>query len=148
MKSLGNFPDPFLAEIAGQPAALRRAAAGLGDQLGVLGELGREAPGRRTVLTGMGSSHDACYPVAIDLARSGRAAVHLDSSELLHFHAGMLGPDLVVAVSQSGASAEVVTQARTLARRTPRPMLLAVTNGCDNPLAEVADLVLDTRAGP
>ena len=32
VKSLGNFPDPFSAEIAGQPEALRRAAAGLRDQ--------------------------------------------------------------------------------------------------------------------
>ncbi len=39
MKSLGNFPDPFIAEIAGQPDALRRAAAGLDEQSSTLERL-------------------------------------------------------------------------------------------------------------
>ena len=30
--SLGNFPDIFMAEIAGQPAAIRRAAAAAVEQ--------------------------------------------------------------------------------------------------------------------
>ena len=58
----------------------------------------------------MGSSYDACYP-AVDRARAPRASppLHVDSSELLHFRADVLGrTPLLVAVSQSGESAEVV----------------------------------------
>ena len=61
----------------------------------------------------------------------------------------MLGPrTLLVVVSQSGESAEVVRLGRQLRTRTERPRLVAVTNGLASPLAAIADLVLDTRAGP
>jgi glucosamine--fructose-6-phosphate aminotransferase (isomerizing) len=53
----------------------------------------------------------------------------------------------VVAVSQSGESAEVVRLARLVQRRGDRPTLVTVTNGTANPLAAAADLALDSQAG-
>jgi glucosamine--fructose-6-phosphate aminotransferase (isomerizing) len=148
MKSLGNFPDPFIAEIAGQPDALRRAASGLGDQRSILEAIALEAAGRTLVFTGMGSSYDACYPAVAELARAGVAAIMLDSAELLHFRSGMLGPStLLVAVSQSGESVEVVRLVDRLPARPDRPMVVAITNGATNTLASSADRSLDTRAG-
>lgn len=149
MKSLGNFPDPFIAEIAGQPDALRRAAVGIQDQAPALDEVLRRAAGRTLVFTGMGSSYDACYPAIAQLAQAGIAAIHVDAAELLHFRGRILGAHVVlVAVSQSGESAEVVRlveQARTGAAEGP--MVVTVTNGTENRVASVADLAFDTRAG-
>ena len=103
---------------------------------------------RTIVFTGMGSSYDACYPAVTELAQAGMAAVMLDSSELLHFRTGMLGPSsLLVAVSQSGESAEVVRVVREVLDRPEPPTVVAVTNGSDNTLATLADVALDTRAG-
>ena len=135
-----------MAEIAGQPGALRRAADGLEAQVGTLARIARAGHDRAVVLTGMGASYDACYPLASDLARGGRIAPMLDAAELLHFRRETLGVDtLVVAVSQSGSSAEVVRLAEELeVRGVP---LIAVTNGLDNPLARRATHVLDTGAG-
>ena len=148
MKSLGNFPDPFIAEIAGQPDALRRAASGLADQRSVLDDIARDGAGRIIVFTGMGSSYDACYPAVAELARAGVTAMMLDSAELLHFRMGMLGPSvLLVAVSQSGESIEVVRVIGGLAQRSERPMVVSITNGAANALASLADLSLDTRVG-
>ena len=148
MKSLGNFPDPFIAEIAGQPDALRRAGAGLQDQAPALTRIEEEATGRRVVFTGMGSSYDACYPAVVELAQAGRDALMLDAAELLHFRMGMLGPDtLVVAVSQSGESAEVVRAVEGMRERSDPPFVVSVTNGTANALHALADLGLDTRAG-
>lgn len=148
MKSLGNFPDPFIAGIAGQPDAIRRAAAGSSDQLPVLEAVAAAALDRTLVLTGMGSSYDACYPAVTLLARAGIPAIHVDAAELLHFRRNLLGPStLLLAVSQSGRSAEVVRVAEALAERRREAAVLAVTNGTDSPLAAVSDLVLDTRAG-
>jgi glucosamine--fructose-6-phosphate aminotransferase (isomerizing) len=148
MKSLGKFPDPFIAEISGQPDALRRAAAGLADQRDVLDALAELASGRALVFTGMGSSYDACYPAITELAERGVPAVMLSAAELVHFRSGLLGPStLVVAVSQSGESAEIVKLARVIRMRPDRAALLSVTNGPANPLAAAADLALDTRAG-
>lgn len=148
MKWLGKFPDPFIGEIAGQPDALRRAAAGLAAQRPALIEIADAARARSIAFTGMGSSYDACYPVVTDLARAGVIAVMVDASELLHFRRAMLdATTLVVAVSQSGESAEVVRLARALVELPRPPFLVAVTNGRTNTLAREAAVVLDTGAG-
>ena len=137
VKSLGKFPDPFIAEIAGQPDALRRAAAGLAEH----GRLGRCAHrrGGTLVFAGMGSSYDACYPAVTALARAGVAASMIDTAELLHFRLPMLGTDDdLVLVSQSGESAETVGVAREL-RRGATPRIVAVTNEPASSLAALAD---------
>ena len=148
MKSLGNFPDPFFAEILAQPEALRRAARGLVDQREVLRRVADLAKNDTVVLTGMGGSYAACYPLAADLAEAGRTAVMLGSAELLHFRIGILDPSTpVFVVSQSGESAELVHLAEAIRGRGGSPPVIAVTNGTDNSLARRADVVLDTRAG-
>jgi glutamine---fructose-6-phosphate transaminase (isomerizing) len=148
MRSLGKFPDPFIAEISGQPDALRRAAGGLTLDAAELDAIGCEARGRHLIFTGMGSSYDACYPAVTELAQAGIAATMIDAAELLHFRGAILGPDAVlVAVSQSGESAEVVRVVDRAIGATDRPFLVAVTNGPENTLARRADRVLDTRAG-
>jgi glutamine---fructose-6-phosphate transaminase (isomerizing) len=148
VESLGKFPDPFIGEIAGQPGALRRAAEGLTGQRGALLETADTHAGRTIVFTGMGSSYDACYPVVTGLARAGVIAAMVDAAELLHFRSAMLDAGtLVVAVSQSGESAEIVRLARALREMTDRPFLVGITNGETNMLARLADVVLDTRAG-
>jgi glucosamine--fructose-6-phosphate aminotransferase (isomerizing) len=145
MASWGTTADPFLIEVAGQPAALRRAVGALAGD--VLAELSKHAS-RLPVFTGMGASYHACYPAVNALASRGKAAVHADAGELLHFRLPLLDErTLLVAVSQSGRSAEVVRLAESLRAEASRPPLLAVTNGLDNPLARLADLALDTRAG-
>jgi glutamine---fructose-6-phosphate transaminase (isomerizing) len=147
VKSLGNFPDPFIAEIAGQPDALRRAADAAREQLPGLREIGSRAGGT-IVLSGMGSSYDACYPSVTALAGAGISALMLDAAELLHFRLPTVRhADLVILVSQSGESAETVRVADALRARGDAPVVVAVTNGASNSLASLADVTLDTRAG-
>jgi len=145
MESLGKFPDRFMAEIAGQPDAIRRARTAALDQAEALASI--RARGH-IVFTGMGSSYDACYPAVTALGSAGIAASMIDAAELLHFRLPAIAADtLVVCVSQSGRSAETVRVAEALAKRDPRPTVVAVTNGVDNPLAALAHVHLDTRAG-
>jgi glutamine---fructose-6-phosphate transaminase (isomerizing) len=148
VKSLGNFPDPFIAEIGGQPDALRRAAAAAREQHAALRVIGGRSV-RTLVFCGMGSSYDACYPSVTALASVGIAAVMLDAAELLHFRLPIVrGGDLLVLVSQSGESAETVRVAEAIRARGDAPTIVAVTNGTTNSLASLADVTLDTRAGP
>jgi glucosamine--fructose-6-phosphate aminotransferase (isomerizing) len=106
MKSLGNFPDPFIAEISRQPEAIRRAASGLAGQIHVLERVAAIGHGRTVVFTGMGSSYDACYPSVTALAAAGIPTLHVDASEVLHFRRNVLADaGLLVTVSQSGESA-------------------------------------------
>jgi glucosamine--fructose-6-phosphate aminotransferase (isomerizing) len=135
--------------MAGQPAAIRRAAAAAAVQADRIDGLRAEAGRRsRVVLTGMGSSYDACYPAATRLAAAGVLATMVDAAELLHFRLDALDSGaLLVCVSQSGESAETVRVVRALRERGDRPWIAAVTNGADSSLARLADTNLDTRGG-
>ena len=141
--------DLFLSEIREQPQAMRDAAAGLAGQRESLARLAEMAAARPPlILTGMGSSFDACLCTASALARHGLLSTSINSAELLHFRLDALGPEaLLVAISQSGNSIELVRIADALAARERRPRLVSITNGLDNPLARAADITLDTCAG-
>jgi glutamine---fructose-6-phosphate transaminase (isomerizing) len=142
--------DRYLEEILGQPGALERAGVAIGAQeptLRGLAELPRREP---VVLTGMGSSYDACLAAAAALGAAGELATTIDTAELLHTRRRSLRrAGLVILVSQSGRSAEALRLAETLAqdRGEPGPVLLTITNGADTPLAGLGELALDTRAG-
>jgi glucosamine--fructose-6-phosphate aminotransferase (isomerizing) len=141
--------DPFLAEITAQPDVLRSSAEGLNGQRQALDDLHEHAGRAGTVVfTGMGASYHASYPAISRLAAGGLPALLVDTAELLHFRMAMLdGRSLVVVVSQSGESAEVVRLAEELSGRPSRSLVVSVTNGADNRLAERADVALDTGAG-
>lgn len=140
----------FLAEIRGQPSALRRAADGLMEQAGTLGALATRAgpdSGLQVLFTGMGTSYHACYMPVTLLTGAGRWAGMSDTAELLHFRRPALrSQTLLIIVSQSGRSAEVIGLAEAT-KDGSRPLIVSVTNGLDNALAGTADIALDTRAG-
>lgn len=141
--------DRFLAEILEQPAALRRAGAGVVAQADVLARVADAAasPGS-IVLTGMGGSLDACLAAATALAAGGTFATVCSAGELLHFGLPALaGASVLVVVSQSGESAEVVRLADAVRALPARPLVVAVTNGQRTPLADRTDAMLDTCAG-
>lgn len=139
--------DPFLAEICEQPDAIVRAAEGLSTQasgMARIQELTRS--GGTLVLTGMGSSFEALGALESILNRHGRAALLINTAELLHFGLPLLRDGAaVIAVSQSGLSAEIVRLAEVVADLDCS--LIAVSNGVDNALAKAADVVVDIRAG-
>ncbi len=144
-------PDPYLAEILGQPAAFRRAAAAMAAQIDALRALAARDHRGPVVLTGMGSSFDACLAAAAALGGAGILATTVETAELLHVRRPMLGgAGLLVLVSQSGRSAEAVRLAEEVGGLDAgrRPLVLAVTNGTATPLAPLADLILDTDVGP
>lgn len=145
---VGSFPDRYLDELRGQPQALRRAAAGLSDQLAVLGRLAERAGSGPIVCTGMGGSYAVCHAPVTEMAGRALQVSMADAAELVDFRRPtLLSNTLLVAVSQSGESAEVVRLVNTLRSQASRPQIVSVTNGLNNPLAAGADLAFDTRAG-
>jgi glucosamine--fructose-6-phosphate aminotransferase (isomerizing) len=130
---------PYLADLLLQPTAVEATLAGLAMDDGI------EAPRfGRVVLTGMGSSLSALHPLAIRLVEHGITAIVIDTSELIHSMQGLLdATTLVVAVSQSGRSAEIVRLVEDARGAT----ILGVTNTADSPLARRANTVVLTHAG-
>lgn len=136
---------PYLRDLLDQPEAVRAAISGLrsrGDEL-CIRELAAP-PDRRIVLTGMGSSLHALHPLRVKLGARGRPALLAETSELLGYAPAALAGSLLVVVSQSGRSAEIV---RLMELRPEGSTLLAVTNTPGSPLAETADLCLWMKAG-
>ncbi|MGZ4146503.1 MAG: SIS domain-containing protein [Actinomycetota bacterium] len=143
-------PDPHLKEILGQPDALRRAGDAVRDGEATLGRVADAAAERdRAILTGMGSSFDACFPGLEHLAARGVVALHANAAEILHFRVPWItAGSILVLVSQSGGSAEVVRLAERARSASQRPFIVTVTNGIANELVDHADVALDMRAGP
>ncbi len=100
---------------------------------------------RQVILTGMGSSFHGLHPIYLDLVGHGLPALMVETSELLHYQRKLFNPrNLIVAVSQSGRSAEVVSMLRANRRRS---IVVAITNTPESPLARGAHVVVPTIAG-
>jgi fructoselysine-6-P-deglycase FrlB-like protein len=138
-------PSRMRAEIAEQPEALRRTFEALLPRVGELEALGRAT--RQVLFIARGSSDNAAvYGQYLCSARAGRLA-SLASPSLATVYRADLDLDgvLAVAVSQSGATEEIVTTLEWSRRCGARTV--AVTNEAGSPLAESADVPLITQAG-
>ncbi len=96
----------------------------------------------RVVVTGMGKSGHIGNKIAATLASTGTPAFFMHPGEASHGDLGMITEqDLVIALSNSGEVAEIITLLPLL-KRIPVP-LIALTGNKDSTLAEMADINLD-----
>lgn len=96
----------------------------------------------RVVLTGMGKSGIICRKIAATMRSTGTSAVFMHPAEAIHGDLGMVAEgDLVVAISNSGTTEEVLNLLAVL--RRIGVSLIAVTSSPESPLAMAADLHLD-----
>ena len=142
-----NGPDLFLAEILEQPEALSRTLRCWLAQ-DFESRLAKVLPKTKVplvVMTGMGSSLDACYPACAFLNRHGLRTVAVESGELLSSYPALCSPkNLLVVVSQSGESAEVV---RLMKELDSAFVVVGVTNTADSYLAKQSTVPLLMDAG-
>jgi glucosamine--fructose-6-phosphate aminotransferase (isomerizing) len=106
-------------------------------------ELAREFGARDVVLVGSGSSLFVAMLGALALRRRGIRAAALAATEA-NFERGAYCGQTVVALSQSGRSADVLRAVEVLQPER----LIALTNDAASPLASRAQLVIDIEAGP
>lgn len=137
----------YFRDLLSQPAALKDTLEGLQEskELNSLRARLHRGKFKSVVLSGMGSSFYGLNPLLLQLSEAGFPVVHLETSELIHYRRRLLSPDsLVVAVSQSGRSVEILRLLEVIRRRVA---LIAVTNTPDSPLAKRSDAVVFTNAG-
>jgi arabinose-5-phosphate isomerase len=121
--------------------AIRRLVEMLGEDFERAVEMVVSCEGR-VVWTGMGKSGIICHKLAATMRSTGTPALHLHPAEAIHGDLGMVTPrDLVVAVSHSGTTEEILRLVEFLKRQGVP--LIAFTSHPDSPLAEAADLHLD-----
>jgi arabinose-5-phosphate isomerase len=98
----------------------------------------------RVVVSGVGKSGHIGRKIAATMASTGTPAMFVHAAEAAHGDLGMITrSDVLVALSYSGETAELLTIVPTLKREgTP---LLAITGRRDSSLARHADVHLDVR---
>jgi glucosamine--fructose-6-phosphate aminotransferase (isomerizing) len=134
-------------EIGEQPAALRRLLSDERESILRVAGVLRERRVDSLLIAARGSSdHAAIYAQYVFGARH-RLPVALATPSLITLYGvePRFGQAAVIGISQSGASPDVVAVVKA-ARRQGAPTI-AITNVTDSPLAAVAELVIDLRAG-
>jgi len=97
----------------------------------------------RVVVMGMGKSGHIGRKIAATLASTGTPALFVHPAEASHGDLGMITEaDVLLGISNSGQSEEINSLLPTLRRQ--RVTLIAITGGLDSPLAQHADVVLDS----
>ncbi len=137
----------YMSDLLDQPSALQATLDSLNktSPLSSIFNLLRSGKYQRVILTGMGSSFHGLYPLQLRLFALPIGVIRLETAELIHYAQELIDPaNLVVAVSQSGQSVEVV---RLLEFTKGRVTTIGVTNTAGSALAEGADLVILTEAG-
>lgn len=105
----------------------------------------------RIVVTGIGKSGHIARKIAATLASTGTPAFFVHAAEASHGDLGMIRPDdVVIALSNSGETAEIVAILALLKRQGAK--LVAITGRIDSTLGREADVALDAsvaaEAGP
>jgi arabinose-5-phosphate isomerase len=96
----------------------------------------------RVILTGMGKSGIICGKIAATLTSIGTPAFFLHPAEAIHGDLGKIqGDDVVVALSYSGETGELLRLLETIRRLGAS--LIAITGSPASTLAQAADVTID-----
>lgn len=139
---LGGNPDYMTKEIREQPEVLRRLAADPGPQA----LAAAIAAARDVVLIGCGTAHHAALSGRAMLAAQGRVAQTAMASEIEAVAPALGADSLVVALSQSGETIDVLEAARAARERGSR--VAAVVNVPGSSLDRLADVSVHLNCGP
>ena len=138
----------FLEEVHQQPSALRDFIGsyikdGKGEEIREF--LTKNKGFEKVVLTGMGSSYFAALSAALYLVQNGVNAEAVDSGELVRNRMALLNKGtLIIAVSQTANSPEVLELAEAVSKKFP---MIAVTNNKERKLSGFTDITVEITAG-
>ena len=129
----------YWEDIFSQPDSLEKVAIELKCKEMELRDLG-STDYRKIIFTGMGSSNYCSFSACQYLNEHGKETMHISTSELLYFGMDQLDDKtLIVVISQSGESAEIVHLFEVM----PKSMkVIGITNDSESTLAKHSDIVL------
>ena len=126
-----------------EAAEILQAADRVGPELTRAAHAVHECSGR-VVVVGLGKSGHVGRKISATLASLGTPSFFLHAAEASHGDLGMVRrEDVGLFVSNSGTSAEIVALLPHFRRLGA--MMIAITGGLESPLAQHADIVLNSR---
>lgn len=134
---------PYILDILSQPKSLQAACEKFdAASLESLAKAIHDNDFDRVLITGMGGSLYASYPVWLTLASTGLPALWIDTAELIHHTPALVTRKTLFWVfSQSGQSAEIVSAIDLKAAA-----LIATVNDLESPLAKKAQVHVPINA--
>ncbi len=140
--SKGEFKHFMLKEILEQISVLKKTASR--KDVGKAAEMIKKAG--NVVLTGCGTSYHACLSAEYSLAREGVNARAVLSSEMINYSNLINEKTLVIAVSQSGETADVLEAVKIAKKKKAR--ILSLVNVKGSSLERESQETLLLNAGP
>ena len=130
--------------------SIRRLKDGVGENFLRAVSLAAACKGKIAVI-GLGKSGIICRKIAATFSSTGTPAIFLHAADALHGDCGILAPDdLVIAISKSGETSEIIGVLEVV-KRMSLPVI-ALSGNPDSTLARYADVCLDVsvaeEAGP
>ncbi len=147
----GGFSHYMEKEIMEQPAVARRIAeAYVQDEKIVFPELERiSGLPERLVIVACGTSYHAGLLARYWLERLVRIPVEVDVASEYRYRDPVIGPGTwMIAISQSGETADTLAALRMFKARTPDNPAIALVNVAASSLAREADAMIELLAGP
>ena len=142
---LNGYPDYMTKEIHEQPAVLRRIAAGWAEHVDRLADLLHEA--REVFVVGCGTAGHAALAAQYLLGRiAGRRVTFVSGSEFAYLRDFVAERSLVIALSQSGETIDVIEAVQAARSRGAR--IAALVNVEGSTLWRFADCAVPLGAGP
>ncbi len=143
--TLGAYPDYMTKEIHEQPAVLRRIATGADESARRLAALLGEA--REVFVVGCGTAGHAALAAQYLLGRiAGRRVTFVSGSEFAYLRDFVAERSLVLALSQSGETIDVIDAVQAARARGAR--IAALVNVEGSTLWRLADCAVPLGAGP
>lgn len=141
----------FYDDIREQPQAIRRTIKAFESSLTVLqpyAEQLRNGTLQRVILTGMGGSFAASTLCQLMLIKAGITALVVETAELIYDYQAFFTPKtLIIAVSQSGQSVEIVRLLDIVDWLKDRPTVIGITNTEQSSLGQRSTSALLLQAG-
>ena len=134
----------YLQDVLSQPQELRDAFSYYRKD-SAWKKIGEMRP-EKVIFCGMGSSHFCAVAPSLYLRQRGIDSEVISAGQLLHYEEALWEREpLLVLISQSGESAEIV---RILEKLPKRVFVIAVTNQTDSTLGRRGNITLDIHVSP
>ncbi len=140
----GNYPHFMIKEINEQPLTIRKALNQPAELIKQTALLFQNAS--TVYLVGCGTSYNTCATASYQFAKSGKQAIPVLASEFSQYENFIDKKTAIIAVSQSGETADVLDAVKTAKQKGA--VIVAIVNVPSSTLARTADVVIQMNSGP
>lgn len=103
----------------------------------------------KLVTSGMGKAGQIAQNIATTFSSTGTPSVYLHPGEAQHGDLGVLQPDdVMLLISNSGKTREIIDVIRLAKGLYPQIPLIVISGNPDSPLAQAADVYINTGGAP